>query len=80
MEDIELLKGDCLDLMKNIPNESIDMILTNPPYKTITGGDSNGANSVRPKGMLKGNRKLFQYQNQTKISEWLPEVYRVAKK
>lgn len=24
--------GDCLDIMKNIENESIDMILTDPPY------------------------------------------------
>lgn len=76
MTNIELWHGDCLELMKNIPDESIDMILTDPPYKTITGGDSNGANSVRPKGMLSGNRKLFQYQNQITISEWIPELYR----
>lgn len=25
-------QGDCLELMKKIPNESIDMILTDPPY------------------------------------------------
>ena len=80
MKNIELWHGDCLELMKDIPSESIDMILTDPPYKTITGGDSNGANSVRPKGMLSGNRKLFQYQNQITISEWIPELYRVAKK
>lgn len=31
---IELLKGDCLELMKNIPDKSIDLILTDPPYGT----------------------------------------------
>lgn len=31
---IELLKGNCLELMKNLPDESIDMILADPPYGT----------------------------------------------
>ena len=29
---VNLLHGDCLELMKDIPDESIDMILTDPPY------------------------------------------------
>lgn len=29
---MKLLHGDCLDLMKEIDDESIDMILTDPPY------------------------------------------------
>ena len=29
---IELRNGDCLELMKNIPDKSIDMVLTDPPY------------------------------------------------
>ena len=32
MKDIELWHGDCLELMKEIPNGSIDMVLTDPPY------------------------------------------------
>ena len=28
----EILLGDCLELMKDIPNGSIDMVLTDPPY------------------------------------------------
>jgi len=31
---IKLLHGDCLELMKNIPDNSIDLILTDPPYGT----------------------------------------------
>lgn len=37
MENIEkcvLWQGDCLELMKNIPGASIDLILTDPPYGT----------------------------------------------
>jgi site-specific DNA-methyltransferase (adenine-specific) len=31
---IQLLKGDCLELMKQLPNGSIDAIITDPPYGT----------------------------------------------
>ena len=31
---INLMQGDCLELMKNIPDGSVDMILTDPPYGT----------------------------------------------
>lgn len=34
LEDVMTIHGDCLERMKNIPNESIDMILTDPPYGT----------------------------------------------
>ena len=32
--NIELIKGDCLEKMKDIPNKSIDMILCDLPYGT----------------------------------------------
>ena len=31
---MELHKGDCLEVMKQIPNQSIDAIITDPPYGT----------------------------------------------
>jgi site-specific DNA-methyltransferase (adenine-specific) len=34
MSNIKLFKGDCLELMKNIPDRSIDAIITDPPYGT----------------------------------------------
>lgn len=32
--DIQLYNGDCLELMKNIPDGSVDLVLTDPPYGT----------------------------------------------
>lgn len=29
--DLTLWHGDCLELMKNIPDNSVDMVLTDPP-------------------------------------------------
>lgn len=31
-DNIELLHGDCIDLLPKIPDESIDSIITDPPY------------------------------------------------
>lgn len=36
MSEIELLKGDCLGLMEFIPDKSIDLVLTDPPYGTTS--------------------------------------------
>ena len=41
MSKIELMKGDCLEMMKSIPDGSVDLILTDPPYqKTQNSWDS----------------------------------------
>lgn len=29
---IDLKNGDCLELLKEIPDESVDLVLTDPPY------------------------------------------------
>ena len=34
-EDYQLLFGDCLERMKEIPDGSVDMILTDPPYGIV---------------------------------------------
>ena len=34
ISNIKLLKGDCLELMMGIPDGSVDMVLTDPPYGT----------------------------------------------
>ena len=34
MDTVKTLQGDCLELMKDIPDGSVDMILTDPPYGT----------------------------------------------
>ncbi|MCF1423877.1 DNA-methyltransferase [Lactiplantibacillus plantarum] len=35
MPNVNLLKGDCLDLMKKIPDKSVDAIVTDPPYEYL---------------------------------------------
>lgn len=46
---IDLRYGDCLELMKNIPDKSIDLVITDCPYRIVQGGCSN--NTVTFKAM-----------------------------
>ena len=39
---IEIKQGDCLELMKDIPDGSVDMILADLPYGTIKGAKLDG--------------------------------------
>ena len=79
---LELYKGDCLELMRGVGTESIDLIVTDPPYKIATGGVPNETNNVilnknRPKGILTEHSQLIKII--PKFSDWIPECYRVLK-
>ena len=37
---VKLLQGDCMELMNNIPNESIDLVLTDIPYNEVNREDN----------------------------------------
>ena len=39
---MKLINGDCLEAMKDIPDGSVDMILTDPPYGTMKGAQLDG--------------------------------------
>ena len=44
----KVIEGDCLEVMKHIPNKSIDLILTDPPYgldKKLSSGGGKHKNS-----------------------------------
>ena len=42
MVNVELKQGDCLELMKDIPDGSVDLVLTDPPYGTVKGMPIDG--------------------------------------
>lgn len=44
MSNIQLYNGDCLKIMQNIPNDSIDLILCDLPYGTVKGLKLEGQN------------------------------------
>ena len=77
MSDIKLYNGDCLELMKLIPDKSIDLILTAPPYKITARGNGGNSGGMFQKKEV-NNGKVFKV-NDLEIEDWLPEFYRVLK-
>ena len=74
---IELRQGDCLELMKDIPDKSIDLIVTDPPYKvTSRGGSGTMGGYWKEKRAKQGI--IFDFNN-TSCKEYLPEFYRILK-
>ena len=59
MNNIKLMQGDCLKLMKDIPDESIDMILCDLPYGTT----KNKWDSIIPFDLLWGGYKRIIKDN-----------------
>lgn len=81
MSDIKLYQGDCLEIMKDIPDESVDCIITDPPYKMnhSTGGCTNIGMKNKWQGNIKAGNTVMNFDLSIKFSDWLPEVYRVLK-
>lgn len=77
---IDLKLGDCLDILKSIPDESIDLIVTDPPYKVISGGNKSEKwqNRYGSSVLTKNDGKIFDFNN-TDFKDWLPQIYRVLK-
>ena len=66
---IDLQQGDCLELMKDIPDESVDMVLTDPPY----GIDFQSGRRANRYEKIKGD------QNLDWLDDFIDEIFRVSK-
>ena len=64
MSDIKLYLGDCLEIMKTLPDKSIDLCLTDPPY-----------NVGKQFGEWNEGREFDKEFHQ----QWLKETERIAK-
>ena len=79
---------DCLDVLKRLPDECIDLLVTDCPYRIVQGGCTTIPRKDEPKGIFNRRNtftqdtaksgKLFKH-NDIEFEEWLPEVYRVLK-
>ena len=77
MNKIKLINGDCLNTLKNIPNDSIDLIVTDPPYLTTSRGNSGNSGGMLQKDINKKGR-VFTHNN-INCKEYAPEFYRLLK-
>ena len=63
---IEIYHGDCLEVLPNIPDGSVDMVLTDPPYKMTKQGKS-----CRPNYMKSGQGDNLFDGKLPDTSEWM---------
>lgn len=75
--NFDLTNGDCLEAIKSIPDESIDLIVTDPPYKTTPRG-SSGTMGGYWTGDLAKKGKIFA-NNSIPCKDYFPQLYRVLK-
>ena len=73
MSDIRLLCGDCLDLMKTIPDKAIDLIITDLPYGKKADKGTNGF------GAAKNRRYQGGWDNTRPSKEVFAEMFRISK-
>ena len=56
-EDIILYNDDCINVLKDMDNESVDLIVTDCPYKIISGGITIEERKEEPSGIFQRRAK-----------------------
>ena len=81
-----IINGECVSVMKQFPDSSVDLIIADPPYNLSKGGEWKWDNSTDLKGMGGNWNKVMQdWDNFTLDSymhftrEWLSEAKRILK-
>jgi DNA modification methylase len=68
---IELLQGDCLEIMRGMADASVDAVITDPPYMMGAASTRRGERAQSP---------IADWTNAARwYKDWLGECFRVAK-
>ena len=72
----QIIQGDCLEIMRDIPDKSVDLVLTDPPYGI---GEANGKNRTR--GLLATPKDYGKssWDDSIPAKEYFSEMMRVGK-
>ena len=73
----KLICGERVEQLKLLDDNSIDLIVTDPPYKTTSRGNAGNSGGMLQKSINKKGQ-VFAYNN-IDCSEYAPEFYRVLK-
>ena len=73
----KLFNMDCMEMFKMFPDESIDLIVTDPPYPTTARGSAGNSGGMLQKEINKKGQ-VFTHNN-IDCSIYAPEFYRILK-
>ncbi|HID71565.1 MAG TPA: site-specific DNA-methyltransferase, partial [Thermoplasmata archaeon] len=71
--------GDCLKLMPQIPEDSVDLIVTDPPFAIDFKAKRNNYNRT-PEKVLEGYSEIPREEYYDFSLSWMKEAQRVLKK
>lgn len=81
MEINKIINGECIEILKTIPSESIDLIFADPPYWLRTSGVLLRVEGTEFKGVNEQWDQFESNENYIKFTRnWLSECKRVLKK
>ena len=76
-----IIKGECIEVMKKMPDESVDLIFADPPYFMQTDGILHRTDGTKFNGVEDGWDKFEDYAEYDKFTtEWLQQCKRIMKK
>ena len=73
----KLINGGCMEYMRTLEDESIDLIVSDPPYQTTSRGHAGNSGGMLQKEINKKG-KVFEHNN-IDCTEYAPEFYRLLK-
>ena len=75
MAKFKLINGDCINVLNDIikTGNKVDLIVTDPPYKTTSRGSSGGTGGMLKDQLFKDGMG-FKY-NDVGFSDWLSVVF-----
>lgn len=73
----DLWCGDCRVFLRNLKDNSVDLIVTDPPYRTTSRGDAGNSGGMLQKDINKKGQ-VFTH-NSIDCEEYAPEFFRVLK-
>ena len=77
----KIIKGDCIENLKKLPDESVDLIIADPPYFMQTEGELHRTNGAKFQGVEDEWDKFSDYREYDEFcTAWLKECKRVMKK
>lgn len=76
-KDIILKNSDGIELLKSLSENSVDLIVTDPPYKTTSRGDAGTSGGMMQKSICKTG-KMFNY-NDISPKDYAPYMFRCLK-
>ena len=76
----KIYQGDCIDLLKKIPDDSIDLIFADPPYNLQLNNDLYRPNQTKVNGVNDEWDKFESMEDYDKFTNlWLSECHRILK-